>query len=96
MERSIYKKKETRNVGKEVWKFMTISVVSLLIGGVPGYFLIGPNKPTKNEVSAMIKKEAPLAIRQELKEIELTQKSIEIEIAKQSVQISQILEAVKR
>lgn len=83
-------------MGKDIWKFIAVSIVSLLLGGSPGYFLIGPNKPTINQVSAMIKKEAPLAIQQELKEIKLTQKSIEINMAKQSVQIAQILEAVKK
>jgi hypothetical protein len=83
-------------MAQNIWKLIAISMVSVLIGGAPGYFLIGPNKPTKSEVSIMISKEAPLAIQQELKEIKLTQKSIEIVMARQNVQIAQILEAVKK
>ena len=91
----VYKKEEIEKMGKDVWKWIAVSASMILIGGAPGYFIIGSSKPTTEEVSHMILKESPAAIKADLKEIREAQKMIEIQIAKQSVQIHQILEAVK-
>ena len=85
----------SKNQPTGIWKTIALIVISVLITAFPSWLLLS-DKPTKEQVSLMIIKEAPLSISTELKEIRQIQKSLEIGLAKQSVHIEAILNAVKK
>lgn len=73
---------------KYINEIIISTLIGILLGGAPGYFLIGPNKPTRNEVSQMIRKEAPVTVYDTLK-------SIEIQQAEMRTDIKNILETIR-
>lgn len=76
---------------KEIWVLISVALVSTvfgaIIGGIPDYF----DKPSRQEVSSMIMKEAPLALRADIKNIELSQKEIQIRQAEMRAILAQVL-----
>jgi len=82
------------SINQTLWKPLAISTISILVTSASAFFMVA-NKPTVNEVSKMIEKEAPQSIKNELREIKLTQKTIEISMAKQAVQLDQIVQKLK-
>ena len=83
------------NINNFPWRAIAFAAIGILISAFPAYMLL-IQKPSKKEVSNLIQKEAPLSIKNELKEIHLMQKTVEIEMVRQSVQLDQILEIVKK
>tara|TARA_R100001082_G_C4320454_1_gene140889 strand:- start:42 stop:299 length:258 start_codon:yes stop_codon:yes gene_type:complete len=82
------------SINQTLWKPLAISAISILVTSASAFIMMA-DKPTVNEVSKMIEKEAPQSIKNELREIKLTQKTIEISMAKQAVQLDQVLEKLK-
>lgn len=52
-----------------IWEKVSICLISLLIGGLPGYFFLGPSKPDRTEVEKMIEIRTPLVIEGVIREI---------------------------
>ena len=82
------------SIDQTLWKPLAISTISILVTSASAFIMM-VDKPTVNEVSKMIEKEAPQSIKNELREIKLTQKTIEISMAKQAVQLDQMLQKLK-
>ena len=60
----------------DIWHYIAISTISILIGGARSHFYELRQRPTRKEVSRMIEKEAPLSIKDDLKEIKDTQNEV--------------------
>ena len=76
------------------WKYVAVTTIGMLIGGAPSHF--SDLRPTRDEVSTMIQKEAPLTFANDLKEIKQVQNEIKIEQAKLSVTLESVLYELKR
>lgn len=60
----------------DLWHYIAISTISILIGGAPSHFYELRQRPTRKEVSRMIEKEAPISIKEDLKEIKDAQNEV--------------------
>ena len=72
-----------------IWKSISLTILGALIGGAPGYFIVGPNKPDRIEVSNMIQKEAPRAVYGDLIKIRDAQEraSVQLGVLTQKVEL---------
>lgn len=55
-----------------LWKTLSALMVGLILGGAPGYYLLGKDVPTKRQVSEMIRVESPYVKDQKMIIMELT------------------------
>lgn len=83
-------------VPAEFWKLTSVGLFTALSAGAPLYFGIGPLKPDRVEVSAMIAKEAPIAISAMIQEIRGSQRDLEVRQARMDENIEEILRAVRK
>lgn len=79
-----------------IWQWIAVSLGSLIVGVAPGYFIIGPSKMSRTEVSEMIKKEAPMVMQPVLSEIREAQTQIRLHQSKLESSITLILQWLKK
>lgn len=53
----------------QFWEKLSIAAISALLGGAPGYFLIGPSKPDRAEVFTMIQRSTPTIVETIIKDL---------------------------
>jgi len=87
------KKEKTHS---ELWKWAAVSLFGVLAGGTPNYMFDLQKRPTRQEVSLMIAKEAPSTVYSELRDISTIQKTVQIQQAKFSATLESLLYEIKR
>lgn len=81
---------------KTIWREIAIGAICLLAGGAPSYFSELPKRPTREEVSTMIVKEAPAALQTQMKEIVDSQNAMNIQSARLTTMLENVIMELQR
>ena len=79
-----------------MWQKIAIGAVCTLFGGVPSYFFDIRERPTFEQVSHMILKEAPSTVASEIKSMLITQSQIQVDQARTNAILEGVLNELKR
>ena len=66
----------------DIWQYIAISAVSIIIGSMPSYITGIKCRPTKKEVDIMIKEKSPIALKDDLKELKNSISDLKLEQTK--------------
>ena len=68
-------------MSSDVWEKIVLALMGALIGGAPGYFIIGPSKPSRMEVMKMIENNTPVVVEEIIKDVRANNYDIDKRLA---------------
>ena len=75
---------------------LELTLISAIIGGTPGYFLLGPSKPGRVEVIDMINIRTPVIIEKAIRDLRKDNKQISKHLAIMRTQLDYISKSIER
>ena len=76
----------------DIWQYIAISSVSIIIGSMPSYITVIKCRQTKKEVDIMIKEKSPIALKEDLKELKNNISELKLEQTKIKVGLENLKE----
>jgi len=80
----------------QIWEKITIALLSALVGGAPGYFLIGPNKPNRAEVVSIIETHIPRILENVITDLRSNNANIDKRLSVMEERLIYISKSVNR